>query len=52
MSAIALGGFSAGLSGGLSGGFSAGVENAGERLPNGGMDDIVDLLRKMELTNE
>ena len=52
MSAIALDGFSTGSSGGLRGGFSAGVENAGERLPNDGLDDIVDLLRKLELTDE
>ena len=48
MSAIALGGFSAGLSGG----FTTGVENAGECLPNDGLDDIVDLFRKVELTDE
>ena len=52
MSAIALGGFSGGFTGVLNGGFSTGVENAGERLPNDGLDDIVDLLRKMELTGE
>lgn len=52
MSAIALGGFSAGFSGGLSGGFSTGVENAGECLPNDGLFDIIDLLRKVELTDE
>lgn len=29
-----------------------GLRMQGERLPNDGLDDIVDLLRKMELTGE